>query len=275
VVAGRPLLYTNSMKSRLKASVQRLLGFDNYLLLHGLFAFVTMRFRPSEGAVRHFVERLPKHATILDIGANEGHMSLLFARRAKLGKVIAFEPIPENFKAAQRLFRLARVRNVWLYALGLGECDSTLEMFMPTDASGGRLGGVSYVVDPNHRPTAAGVSYAVPIRRLDTWPELKETVHAIKIDVEDHERYVFRGAKAVIERDRPLIYAELFSPENKDECFAFLMALGYRAFVSVGADLVAYDPARHGHVNFLFLPPDSVAEPGGAIAGPAASYAAR
>jgi FkbM family methyltransferase len=264
------------MKSRLKASIQRLLGFDNYLLLHGLFVFATMRFRPSEGAVRHFVDRLPKNATVLDIGANEGHMSLLFARHAKLGKVFSFEPIPENFNAARRLFRLAGVRNVRLYALGLGESDSTLEMFMPTDASGGRLGGVSYVVDPNHLPSAAGVKYAVPIRRLDTWPGLTERVDAIKIDVEDHERYVFRGARGIIERDRPLIYAELFSAENKDECFEFLMALGYRAFVAVGADLVAYDPARHGHVNFLFVPPpERLISPSAANAGPVASYASR
>jgi FkbM family methyltransferase len=243
------------MKSRVKALIQKLLGFDNYLLLHGIFVFTTLRFRRDEGAVRHFVKRLRDDATVLDIGANVGHMSLLFARRAKRGRVFAFEPIPENFKAAQRLMRVAGVRNVRLYPIGLGESDGEVEMFMPTDANGGRLSGVSYVVDSCHSATAAGVKYSIPIRRLDTWPELAEKVDAIKIDVEDHERYVFRGAKTIIERDRPLIYAELFSADNKDECFAFLTQLGYSAFVSVGADLVAYDPAQHGGVNFLFVPP--------------------
>jgi FkbM family methyltransferase len=243
------------MKSRLKAVIQRLVGFDNYLLLHGMFVFATIRFRPDEGAVRHFVKRLPTNARVLDIGANVGHMSLLFAQRAKRGEVIAFEPIPENFNAARRLMRLARTANVRLYSIGLGERDSSMQMFMPTDANGGRLSGVSYVVDPAHPPATAGVNYTVPIRQLDTWPGLTGTVDAIKIDVEDHERYVFRGAKGIIERDLPLIYAELFSPDNKDECFAFLTGLGYAAFVAVGSDLVAYDPARHGHVNFLFVPP--------------------
>lgn len=243
------------MKSRLKAAIQGIVGFDNYLLLHGIFVFLTIRFRPDEGAVRHFVQRLPKNATVLDIGANVGHMSLLFARHVNLGKVVAFEPIPENFNAAHRLMRLAGARNVRLYPIGLGEQDSSLPMFMPTDANGGRLSGTSYIVDPAHPPATAGVKYTVPIRRLDTWPELTGTVDAIKIDVEDHERYVFRGAKAIIERDLPLIYVELFSPDNKDECFAFLTALGYTAFVAVGTDLVAYEPARHGHVNFLFVPP--------------------
>jgi FkbM family methyltransferase len=246
------------MKARIKAVLQKLLGFDNYLLLHGIFVFATLRFRPDEGAVRHFVDRLPRNATVLDIGANVGHMSLLFALRAKRGKVLAFEPIPENFKAAQRLMRVARVRNVRLYPIGLGECDCDMKMFMPTDAEGGRLSGVSYVIDASHPTSAAGVTYSIPVRRLDSWPVLNERVDAIKIDVEDHERYVFRGAKTIIERDLPLIYAELFSPENKDECFEFLTALGYTAFVAVGADLVAYARGIHGHVNFLFVPPERI-----------------
>jgi FkbM family methyltransferase len=243
------------MKSRVKAAIQKQFGFDNYLLLHGMFVFATMRFRRDEGAVRHFVKRLPKDATVLDIGANVGHMALLFARRANRGKIVAFEPIPENVRAAQRLIRLARVKNVQFHAIGLGESDRDVEMFMPTDAYGGRLSGISYVVDSSHRTSSAGVKYTIPIRRLDTWPEFNETVDAIKIDVEDHERYVFRGAKTIIERDLPLIYVELFSPENKDECFGFLTALGYTAFVSVGSRLVAYEQGRHGHVNFLFVPP--------------------
>jgi FkbM family methyltransferase len=259
------------VKSQIRAVLQKIVGFDTYLVLHALFVYATLRFRPGEGAVRHFVDRLPSDATVLDIGANVGHMTLLFSRRVRRGRVVAFEPIPENADAARRLLRLARARNVRLHAIGLGERDAELEMCMPTDARGGRLGGVSYIVDAAHRPAAAGVTYTVPVRRLDTLPGMPARVDAIKIDVEDHERYVFRGAARIIARDLPLIYAELFSAENKDECFAFLGGLGYTAFVAEGANLVRHDRARRGSVNYLFVPPvrgsNSAPTPGSAADG--------
>ena len=88
------------MKSGLKVILQRGLGFQCYLFLHSIFVALTMRLRPKEGAVLQLVSRLPPDGNVLDIGANVGAMTLMFARRCPRGRVFGFEPIPENYRAA-------------------------------------------------------------------------------------------------------------------------------------------------------------------------------
>ena len=201
---------------------------------------MTLRFRRQEGAVMEFIKRLPKNATVLDVGTNVGSMSLLFAWKAKYGQVIGFEPIPENFRAATGLLRFFGIKNARLHPFGLGEHNEDVLMVMPNDPHGVRLEGLSHVVDAD-RAVGVGTTYTVPLRRLDEVVNGSK-VHAIKIDVEDHERFVLRGGMAVIERDRPMIYAELYSADNRTECMRVLSEFGYRAVT----------PA--GNVNVLFLP---------------------
>jgi FkbM family methyltransferase len=228
------------MKSRAKRVLHRLFGFHTYLIVHAIFVAMTLRFRRQEGAVMEFIRRLPTNATVLDIGTNVGSMSLLFAWKARTGQVIGFEPIPENYRAASGLLAFFGVKNARLHPFGLGERDENVQMVMPNDRHGVRLEGLSHVVDAN-RAAGAGTTYTVPLRRLDE--VLKSTkVDAIKIDVEDHERFVLRGGMHVIERDRPMIYAELASADNRAECLRVLSEFGYRTVT----------PA--GNVNVLFLP---------------------
>ena len=228
------------VKSLVKRLLHGLLGFHSYLVLHAVFVAMTLRFRSQEGAVIEFIRRLPKNATVLDIGTNVGSMSLLFAWKAKTGQVIGFEPIPENYRAASGLLRFFRIKNVRLHPFGLGERNEDVQMVMPNDSHGVRLEGLSHVVDAD-RAAGVGTTYMVPLRRLDEVVNGTK-VDAIKIDVEDHERFVLRGGMHVIERDHPMIYAELYSADNRAECLRVLSELGYRTVT----------PA--GNVNVLFLP---------------------
>jgi FkbM family methyltransferase len=243
------------MKRRLKVFLQRGLGFHRYLVLHSIFVALTMRFRSNEGSVLQFISRLPADGNILDIGANVGTMSLLFARRCPRGTVFAFEPIPENYRAAKAVLRLFRIKNAKLFQLGLGEREESVTMIMPNAGPNVRLEGLSHVVDPNRQTAEEGTFYTVRLVALDEFAELGGVrFAAMKIDVEDHERFVLRGGRNLIARDRPLIYCELWGVENKGECFAMLEALDYQAFVAVNDGLLPYDPASHSQVNFFFVP---------------------
>jgi FkbM family methyltransferase len=252
--------YLLCVKNAVKNVLERVFGFERYLLLHAIFVAYTMPFRRTEGAVLHFIRRLPVDATVLDIGANIGVMTLLFSRRARRGRVLGFEPIMGNFHVAQRLLRLFRVANATLLPIGLGERDEVVTMVVPRAKNGVRLVGLSHVVDATHGADPGGDLQSARLRRLDDLPALAGVrIDAIKLDVEDHERYVFRGAAELIRRDRPLIYCELWGKENRSECLAFLDDLGYRAFVSAGRNLEPYDPSSHRQINVLFVPPEQKA----------------
>ena len=234
------LLKTVNSKGFAKKRIRDLFGLQNYLVAHAIFVAATLRLRKQEGAVLRFIRALPADATVLDIGLNVGTMALLFAWKAHRGRVIGFEPIPENYEAALRLFRLLRIKNVTVHPFGLGERDDDVLMVMPQDDDGVLLEGTSHVVDAD-RPAERGAVYTVALRRLeDVARDMR--IDAIKIDVEGHERFVLRGGYETIRRCRPIIYAELATESNRKDCVEMLEALGYRA------------ESEPGNVNVLFFP---------------------
>jgi FkbM family methyltransferase len=242
------------MKYHAKAFLQSALGFHAYLVVHSLFVALTMRFRPHEGEVRAFISRLAPDAIVLDIGANVGAMTLLFARQCPKGRVYAFEPIPENYRAASAVLRVCRIKNATIFPLGVGERRESLTMVMPNLGTRVRMEGTSHVVrNPGFDDT--GTLYRVQAIALDDFAGIADEtrIDAIKIDVEDHEQFVLHGARKIIERDRPLIYCELWGDANKAACFAMLEDLDYHAFVAVRGELVPFDARIHRTINFFFL----------------------
>jgi FkbM family methyltransferase len=226
-------------KFALKRALQSLLGLHGYLVAHAVFVAATLPLRRENGDIRAFLQRLRPDATVLDVGANVGALTLVFAKRCPYGRVFAFEPIPENVRAAEVVIERFRLRNVLLFPVAVGDRDGELEMVMPTDR-GVRLDGLSHVA---HEGWNDGIRYSVPAVRLDDFPALAGVrVDAIKLDVENHEQYVIRGARRIIERDRPLIYAEIWDDANMRGCREVLDPLGYRVVATPSA------------LNYFFVP---------------------
>jgi len=48
--------------------------------------------------------------------------------------------------------------------------------------------------------------------------------------------------------------ASFWGDENKVECFGMLGELDYECFVAANDTLEPYDSARHGQINFFFVP---------------------
>jgi hypothetical protein len=90
--------------------------------------------------------------------------------------------------------------------------------------------------------------HRVALHSLDDIPEVQRIkVDAMKIDVEDHEQFVLRGALRTIMRDRPLVYCELWGGENKRACFALLEQCSYAACVATNAGLSPYVEGKRRH----------------------------
>ncbi|MCW3102887.1 MAG: methyltransferase FkbM family [Bacteroidetes bacterium] len=242
------------MKNAAKYILHKLLGFKNYLFVFSLFKIYTLKRDRKEKDFFQFMGLIPEGTAVLDIGANIGIMTVHLAG-IKDSMVYSFEPMPNNIDAFNRIIRYFKLKNVKLFEVALGNSEGTAEMVMPV-ISAVRMQGLSHVVHESIPENNEGERFSVPLRMLDNMQELDagKRISAIKIDVENFEFFVLDGAKKLIAKNRPVVYAELWDNENRYKCFGLFASLGYRTHVAISDKLVLFDPAIHVKQNFIFIP---------------------
>ncbi|WP_158623978.1 FkbM family methyltransferase [Corallococcus llansteffanensis] len=157
--------------------------------------------------------------TVVDLGANIGAHTLFFARHVgPSGRVIAFEPQRVVFQTLCANVALNSVTNVWALQAGAGEAQGQTRL-PPMDYSrSDNFGAVSLDDAEEGEP--------VPVRTVDS---LELTSCALlKLDVEGWEAQALRGAKATLERCKPLLYLENHNAHNAEALIAQVQAAGYR-----------------------------------------------
>jgi len=244
------------MKNSIKVILQKLLGFENYLFLFAVYIISSLRWNKKEGDFIFFRDMIPDEGMILDIGANIGVMAVHLARAHKKAMICAFEPIPYNIKTLKRIVRKYKINNISVVESALGDKTGTIEMVMPVHKSA-RLQGLSHVLHQSITENNEGERFSPPITTLDNF--FKENpsdkpITAIKIDVENFEYFVFKGATETLKKHRPIIYCELWENKNREDCFSLFTELGYDIQVLQGNKLYNFDPSLHKTQNFFFIP---------------------
>jgi len=146
---------------------------------------------------------------VVDIGANQGMMSLISSRLVgDSGKVTAFEPNPEPRAHFYKNIEKNNIRNIVIYSFALGDKESTLELFVPYINSGGATFG-----KPLYRPEN-GYKVQCQVKIGDEiLMHLRPVL--IKIDVEGFEESVLRGLGKTIERCKPIFVVEMIQELSK------------------------------------------------------------
>ena len=240
------------VKNLVKLILQKLLGFDNYLFIFSIFTINRLQRNWHEKEFVQFMNMIPEDGHVLDIGSNIGIMAVPLAKRVKLGKVFSFEPMPQNIKALKRIVAHYKLKNIKLYEMALGEEIGELKMVMPV-INNVKMQGLSHVVD-GENPSENGIFFSVPVQKLDNIQELKAVprIDAIKIDVENFEYHVLKGARELLARHKPIIYCELWDNEKRKLTMDYLKNdFGYEAKVIQDGQLISY--ANQPGSNFLFM----------------------
>ena len=152
----------------------------------------------------------------LDIGANIFYFTELMSRlTGKEGKVLAFEPIKRLcrvYKTAQSLNNYESCSDIEVFPFALSDKEEDLILNIWEENIGGS-GIVSEHRIGNHGQY--GNFYTEPIKsnRLDS--VYNEKIDFIKIDVEGHERFVFKGFPESA-NNCPLIVVELGSGQPEE-----------------------------------------------------------
>jgi FkbM family methyltransferase len=180
--------------------------------------------------------------TILDIGANEGYYSLLFARLMRdNGRVLAFEPDPSNSRLLRRNIEANGYQCIELheYALSDGEGETT---FYP----GGGVGSLVHTTTPLAYFASPSQPVTVRTRTLDN--VLREAniknVDLMKIDVEGADLLVLKGAKRTLETTNVRILMDVdVSGDERTELFDLLHSSGFSLY-RIGKGLKPIDFAN-------------------------------
>lgn len=171
----------------------------------------------------------PDHKKLFfDVGANIGVHSTRMLRRGY--EVVAFEPNP----LAVSLLKINVLDKASVVESALGENEEKLFLEENDEFN---MGGASIIDSESKKgkeETQKTSRIEVEVSRLDRFREAFGAPGVIKIDVEGHEAKVLRGAKEILENDRPLLIFEQldreFVSKSETPVLSHLSKLGYLVF---------------------------------------------
>jgi FkbM family methyltransferase len=182
----------------------------------------------------------PPGRVAVDIGANIGTYTYFLRRLA--ARVHAYEPNPELAARLRTLYPDVVVRSVAV-------SDRAAQVILRIPVGAGReqheLGSIAQSFESEAR------SCTVEALTLDS--EKLQNVGFVKVDVEQHERQVLRGAMQTISAHRPNILTEvtpLRYEDRLDRTYMFLTNLGYAGWFGFGGrflPLAAFEPEVHAN----------------------------
>lgn len=147
---------------------------------------------------------ITKGSVVVDVGANIGYYTLLFARSAgEEGKVFSFEPSPDNFALLKKNVETNGYRNVEMVNRAISDKPGTTRLYINKESAGG------------HRvyQSESGEDYVEveSIRLEDYFKDFDRDVDVIKLDIEGWEYYAIMGMKSIIEKSPKIrIFMEFY-----------------------------------------------------------------
>jgi FkbM family methyltransferase len=267
-----------TLRHRLVAAISNRLDSVTYTQRHGLIRGMKRKgglgFLPAmladgghETAEHRFLRSLDlSQATVYEVGAFQGILTLFFSGRAK--EVIAYEPNPSSFQRVIENLRLNGRANVRVRNLAVGESEGSITLLcdalMPGGASADPL-----LADQirESSPDAASITVRTIALDDDIAANHFPPPDFVKIDIEGMELPALRGMRQILLQYRPALYLEMHGAtvEHKNRnvraIVDFLSELGYEDLLHVeSGEHVSRDNAtraREGHLYCTARAPEA------------------
>lgn len=213
-----------------------------------------------EKAEFEMLKRLVKTGdTVIDVGANEGYVSLWISKFiGKGGKIFAVEPNPENLVFLHKNIALNPGANIKVIESAVSNQKAKMRFFCSPDSGAcGSLTKFSHFKEEE---------IEVEVDTLDNLLGDLRRVNLIKIDTEGHEFDVLLGARQLISCHKPHICFEVnltfwaHYNQSVDEMFNYLYNLGYKLFVLNNRHLCPYQWLSDRIINFFAIHASRISE---------------
>ena len=219
---------------------------------HGFFILFDLGILKSDERFKfHYATKklIKEGDVVLDIGANLGYFSKLFARKNTKGTLYSIEPIPMFFNRLKVI--LSSYSHVKLIHAALGASHGNLHMIMPVQQGVMRT-GLPHVIseeeaklNPDHLtvPVQSAREFLAKVPHLDY----------IKCDIEGYEWTVFSTLGIELERLRPLVQIEISERYTPEFC-EFFKGLNYVQCGLYDGKLIVEQGTQRVTSDFLFIP---------------------
>ena len=158
----------------------------------------------------------------LDVGANAGFYSIMFAVKKLADRIIAFEPDPGNYSRLMANLALNDLtKRVEAVPLALGDANSEVTLY--EGAKWNR--GESTIAEPDQTPKE--FTHRIRQARFDDAFAISGKNIIIKMDVEGYEFHALAGMERTLKENACYLQVELYS-DRLAELKALFARLGYR-----------------------------------------------
>ena len=141
---------------------------------------------------------------VLDVGANIGYYTLIFAKLVGTGgRVFAFEPEPNNFALLEKNIEINGYKNIQLFKKAVTSKSGKVNLYLNINTEGGHS---------IYKSKDSGKRIEVESVCLDDF--IDEKVDFIKIDVEGSEGEVIKGMMGLMEKNQNLKMITEFHPRS-------------------------------------------------------------
>lgn len=215
--------------------------------LRYLYRAYRYRYRVDPAEMRFMRERLRPGNLAVDVGCFKGAYTYWMRRWVgAAGRVVAFEPQPEQVAYLRGMIAQMKWRNVTVEEQGVSNIAGEMELLRP--ASGHEATFVDRKADEK-----ACERFVVPVTTLDAhFASVPAGPDFIKVDVEGHELEVLHGGRETVSAYRPALLIECETRHRPDgdvrPVFELLAALGYEGSFFQGRKrrpLAEFDAAEH------------------------------
>ena len=172
----------------------------------------------------------------VDVGAHYGYYTILIGTKRPDCKIMAFEPVPENFEILNSNVALNQIKNVEIYNLAVSDKEEVRKLKVA------KISGQSGFYEQHGAEMYKEIE--VKTVRLDEFLEKTPRVPTvIKIDVEGHEHYVLQGMKKFLRNSQDVKLIIEFNPDCLKNA-GFEPAQFLQEVYKLGFDLYVIDDDR-------------------------------
>lgn len=244
--------------NNIQRAIFKSLSLENYLRLLQRSYFMLYNLQvlrlSSNYKYHYFVRRLIKKGdTVIDIGANLGYYSMLYARWiGPKGRLYSVEPIAIYNKIFNET--AAKFSNITLYPYALGVEEKEIEM-VSSPNTGYLRTGLPHVYDPKVDGEASQQEFTFKAQMkipAKLFGDINK-IDYLKCDIEGFEYIVLSNMKDIIARTRPKVQVEVWS-QNEADVLSLFKELGYRAFkLSGGALAECGEQTKDNDGDYIFI----------------------